>query len=323
MKIKRRSKMIGSRGEMKVFSGTSNLQLAKKICEYMRVPLANVEISRFSDGETKVSIGETVRGYEVFVIQSTSSPVNDNLMQLLIMIDAFKRASSASIAVVVPYYGYARQDRKARGRDPISAKLVANLLVAAGADRILTMDLHAPQIQGFFDIPLDNLQGFPVFVNYFKQLNCCADEWIVVSPDVGGVKRARKFAEKLSLDLAILDKRRPVDNVAEVVNIIGHVKGKNAIIVDDIIDTGGSILEAERILKGHGVKAVYVCATHAILSGDAKRKLSASSIDKVVITDTIHQDSLPDKFVALSVANIFGEAMLRIQKNLSVSALFK
>ncbi len=315
--------MIGSRGEMKVFSGTSNPQLAKEICEYMRVPLANVELSRFSDGETKVSVGETVRGYEIFVIQSTSPPVNDNLMQLLIMIDAFKRASAASVAVVIPYYGYARQDRKARGRDPITAKLVANLLVAAGADRILTMDLHAPQIQGFFDIPLDNLQGFPVFVDYFKQFNPEADEWIIVSPDVGGVKRARKFAEKLSLNLAILDKRRPVDNVAEVVNIIGHVEGKNAIVVDDIIDTGGSILEADRILREHGVKRVYVCATHAILSGDAKEKLSKSDIDKIIITDTIHQSSLPDKFVVLSVADMFGEAILRIQKNLSVSALFK
>ncbi|WP_280999637.1 ribose-phosphate pyrophosphokinase [Marinitoga aeolica] len=311
--------------EIKIFSGSSNKTLAEKIVQYLGIRLSEVELKRFADGEVNLRIGETVRGLDTFVIQSTSAPVNDNLMELLIMIDALKRASANSIAVVIPYFGYARQDRKARGRDPISAKLVANLLTVAGASRIVTLDLHAEQIQGFFDIPVDNLMGFPVFVNYFK--NECNDfdseSSVVVSPDVGGVKRARKLAEKMNLPLAILDKRRPKDNVAEIVNIIGDVDGKTAIIFDDIIDTGGSLVGAAEMLKKKGAKKVIACATHGVLSKNAKEKLQNSVIEKIYVTDTIYHNDLPDKFHVLSVASLLGETVARIKNNLSVSILFK
>ncbi|HOO75275.1 MAG TPA: ribose-phosphate pyrophosphokinase, partial [Tepiditoga sp.] len=264
------------------------------------------------------------RGYDVYIIQSTSDPVNDNLMELLIMIDALKRASAGSISVIIPYYGYARQDRKARGRDPISAKLVANILTTAGADRVATIDLHATQIQGFFDIPVDNLWSFPVFANYFTETEKInPDEIVVVSPDVGGVKRARKFAEKISTPLAILDKRRPKDNIAEIVNVIGDVKDKKCILFDDIIDTGGSLVGAADALIQNGAKSVTACATHGILSKEAKERLQNSQIEKVIVTDTIYHKELPDKFEVLSVAPLFGEAVVRIRKNLSVSILFR
>ncbi|MBM7558967.1 ribose-phosphate pyrophosphokinase [Marinitoga litoralis] len=311
--------------EIKIFSGSSNQTLAEKIVQYLGVRLSEVELERFADGEVNLRIGETVRGLDTFIIQSTSNPVNDNLMELLIMIDALKRASAKTIAVVIPYFGYARQDRKAKGRDPISAKLVANLLTVAGATRVVTIDLHAEQIQGFFDIPVDNLMGFPVFVNYFK--NECTEfdpqDSVVVSPDVGGVKRARKLAEKLDLPLAILDKRRPKDNVAEIVNIIGDIEGKTAIIFDDIIDTGGSLVGAAEMLKRKGAKKIIACATHGVLSKNAKEKLQNSVIEKIYVTDTIYHNDLPDKFTVLSVASLLGETIARIKNNLSVSILFK
>jgi len=312
------------RSEMKVFAGNSNPALANKIVEYMGTRLGDCEVKTFSDGEINVKINETVRGYDVYLIQSISQPVNENLMELLIMIDALKRASAASISVIMPYYGYARQDRKARGRDPITAKLVANLLTTAGANRVVTIDLHAEQIQGFFDIPLDNLWSFPVFADHFtEEQNINPEEYVVVSPDVGAVKRARKFAEKISTPLAILDKRRPKDNVAEIVNVIGDVKDKKCILIDDIIDTGGSLIGATEALLNAGAKEVTACATHGILSKDAIDKMQNSRLSNIIVTDTIYHDKLPDKFKTLSVAPLFGEAVVRIRKNLSVSILFR
>lgn len=312
-----------SRPIMKFFSGSSNPELAKHMSNYMNIRLGEMELSRFSDGEVNIRIAETVRGHDVFVMQSTCDPVNDNLMELLVMIDAFKRASANSISLIIPYFGYARQDRKAKGRDPISAKLVSNLLTKAGADRVITLDLHAEQIQGFFDIPLDNLQSFPVFIKYFQQMESFnEDDFVVVSPDVGGVKRARRLAEKMKMSLAILDKRRPRDNVAEIVNVVGEVKGKHAILFDDIIDTGGSLVGAAEALKAKGAKDVIACATHGILSGDAVNRLEQSLIKRVLITNTIPHDKLPEMFSVLDLSRLLGEAVLRVRKNLSVSILF-
>ncbi|RKX52352.1 MAG: ribose-phosphate pyrophosphokinase, partial [Thermotoga sp.] len=278
-----------SKNELKIFSGNSNRALAEKVAKHVGIELGDCDVGRFADGEINVRINETVRGHDVFIIQSTSPPVNENLMELLILIDAFKRASANTVAVVIPYYGYARQDRKARGRDPISAKLVANLLTVAGATRILTVDLHAEQIQGFFDIPVDNLWSFPVFVKALRNCEDLKDEDIViVSPDVGGVRRARRMAEKLSTSLAILDKRRPKDNVAEVVNVIGDVKGKVAILFDDIIDTAGSLVQGAEALKRIGAKRIIACATHGIFSDGALERIENSPIEKVYITDTIY-----------------------------------
>jgi ribose-phosphate pyrophosphokinase len=309
---------------MKVFTGNSNTPLAQKIVEYIGTRMGDCEVTSFADGEINVRINETVRGYDVYLIQSISDPVNDNLMELLIMIDALKRASAASISLIIPYYGYARQDRKARGRDPITAKLVANLLTTAGANRVATVDLHAEQIQGFFDIPLDNLWSFPVFATYFlEEKNINPENTVVVSPDVGAVKRARKFAEKLSTSLAILDKRRPKDNVAEIVNVIGDVKDKDCILFDDIIDTGGSLIGAAEAIMKNGAKSVTAAATHGVLSKEAKQKLQNSIIEQVIVTDTIYHKDLPDKFKVISVAPLFGEAVVRIRKNLSVSILFQ
>jgi len=313
--------MPSFRNELKIFSGSANIPLAKKIANYLNLELGCVELGRFADGEINFRIGETVRGHDVFIIQSTSPPVNEHLMELLIMIDAFKRASAHRIAVVMPYYGYARQDRKARGRDPISAKLVANLLTVAGADRIITIDLHAEQIQGFFDIPVDNLWSFPVFVEKIKEFNY--RDLVVVSPDVGGVKRARKFAEKIGAPLAILDKRRPKENVAEVMNVIGDVEGKVAILFDDIIDTARSLVEGAKSLVKAGAVKVIAAATHGVLSKGAKDRIINSPIEKVYITDTIHHEDLPEKFEVLSVYRLLGETIMRIRKNLSVSALFR
>ncbi len=313
-----------SKNELKIFSGNSNRALAEKVAKHVGIELGDCDVGRFADGEINVRINETVRGHDVFIIQSTSPPVNENLMELLILIDAFKRASANTVAVVIPYYGYARQDRKARGRDPISAKLVANLLTVAGATRILTVDLHAEQIQGFFDIPVDNLWSFPVFVKALRNCEDLKDEDIViVSPDVGGVRRARRMAEKLSTSLAILDKRRPKDNVAEVVNVIGDVKGKVAILFDDIIDTAGSLVQGAEALKKMGAKRIIACATHGIFSNGALDRIENSPIERVYITDTIYHKDLPDKIRVLSVAPLLGEAIMRIRKNLSISILFR
>ncbi len=312
------------KSELKILGGMSNHKLLERICAYVNVFPTSVELSRFSDGEINFRIGETVRGHDVFVIQSTSTPVNDNLMELLIIIDALKRASANSIAVVMPYYGYARQDRKAKGRDPITAKLVANLLTVAGATRVLTVDLHAEQIQGFFDIPVDNLQSFPVFAKALKKYESFnKDQTVIVSPDVGAVKRARKIAEKLSLPLAILDKRRPKDNVAEVLHVIGEVGGMTAIMFDDIIDTAQTLVAGAKQLKKNGAKKIIACATHGIFSGEALEILGNSSIDRVYVTDTISHDKLSDKIEVVSMAPLLGEAIMRVRKNLSVSILFR
>ena len=309
--------------EMKIFAGSANLALSKSIADYLGVHLGDCHTKRFSDGEINLKIDETVRGHDIFVIQSTCSPANENLMELLIMIDAFRRASAHSISVVIPYYGYARQDRKARGRDPITAKLVANLITTAGASRIITIDLHAEQIQGFFDIPVDNLWSFPVFSKFFSGRFFNKDETVVVSPDIGGVKRASKFAAKLGVPLEILDKRRPKDNVAEMVHIIGEVEGKTAIIFDDIIDTGRSLVEASKMLKSNGAQRIFACATHGVLSGEAKEIIAGSELEKVFITDTIHHDDLPENIRMLSIAPLLAEALTRVRKNLSVSILFR
>ncbi|KUK86742.1 MAG: Ribose-phosphate pyrophosphokinase [Mesotoga infera] len=309
--------------EMKVFAGSASLPLAEKISQHLGIRLGDCRTKRFSDGEINLKIDETVRGHDIFIIQSTCSPANENLMELLIMIDAFRRASAHSIAAVIPYYGYARQDRKARGRDPITAKLVANLLTTSGASRLITIDLHAEQIQGFFDIPVDNLWSFPAFFKFFNQGTFDREEMAVISPDIGGVKRASKFAAKLGVPLAILDKRRPKDNVAEIVNIIGDVEGKTAIIFDDIIDTGRSLVEAAKMLKSNGAKKIYACATHGVLSGEATKIIAESEIEKVFITDTIYHEDLPDNIMVLSIAPLLAEALTRVRKNLSVSILFR
>ena len=279
--------MNTSGSEIKILAGNSSKKLAKAIADYIGVPLANCEVGTFSDGEISVNINETVRGCDVFVVQSTNSPVNNNLMELLIMIDALKRASAGRITAVIPYYGYARQDRKAKARDPITAKLVANLITAAGADRVLTMDLHAAQIQGYFDIPLDHLLGGSILSNYFNEKKI--EDLVVVSPDLGCVTRSRKFATILDGDvpLAIIDKRRPKANVCEVMNIIGDVKGKNVILLDDMIDTAGTITNAANALKEFGAKDIYACCTHAVLSGPAIERIENSAISELIVLDTI------------------------------------
>ncbi|MBB6062406.1 ribose-phosphate pyrophosphokinase [Thermosipho japonicus] len=312
-----------AKNEMKIFSGNANRELAIKVSEYIGTRLADCEVGRFADGEINVKIGETVRGHDTFIIQPTCPPVNENLMELLIMIDALKRASANSIAVVIPYYGYARQDRKAKGRDPITAKLVANLLTVAGATRVMTVDLHSEQIQGFFDIPLDNLWSFPIFAKKLKEDKIVDDDYVIVSPDVGGVKRARQFAERLGGPLAILDKRRPKDNVAEILNIIGEVKGKTAIIVDDIADTARSLVNAAKAIKEKGAKRVIACITHPVLSGGAIERIQNSEIEKIYISDSISHSNLPDKFSIVSLAPLLGEAIVRVRKNLSISILFR
>ncbi|MFT8872656.1 MAG: ribose-phosphate diphosphokinase [Sporolactobacillus sp.] len=307
---------------LKVFSLNSNQDLAAQIAEHIGIGLGKCFVSKFSDGEIRISLEESIRGSEVYVIQSTSAPVNQHLMELLIMIDALKRASAKTINVVMPYYGYARQDRKARAREPITAKLIANLLETAGATRILTMDLHAPQIQGFFDIPVDQLLGVPTLAEYFmsKQI----EDVVIVSPDHGGVTRARKMADRLKAPIAIIDKRRPRPNVAEVMNIIGDIQGKTAIIIDDIIDTAGTITLAANALVERGARKVYACCTHPVLSGAAIKQIQESAISELVVTNTIAlpEEKQIDKIVQLSVAPLIGEAIIRIHENLSVSRLF-
>ena len=309
--------------KIKIFSGNSNPELARNICAEIGLPLGDAEVTSFSDGEIAVNINETVRGVDVFIIQSTSIPnVNNFLMELLIMIDACKRASAGRITAVIPYYGYARQDRKAKARDPISAKLVANLLTAAGADRVLTMDLHAAQIQGYFDIPVDHLIGGPILADYFSKKQI--EDLVIVSPDLGSVARSRKFAEMLDAPIAIIDKRRAKANMSEIMNVIGDVAGKNVILIDDMIDTAGTIVNAAKALKDLGAKDVYACCTHAVLSGPAIARIKDSGIDELVVLDTIYQkdrDKL-DNLVQLSVAGIFAESIRRIFNNDSVSKLF-
>lgn len=310
-------------GRLKLFAGNATPELAKEIAAHMGLSLGAIEVGKFSNGEIRVLIQENVRGADVFVIQSTCDPVNDTLMELLIMIDAFKRASARRITAVIPYYGYARQDRKTRGREPITAKLVANLITTAGADRVLSMDLHAGQIQGFFDIPVDHLTAVPLLAGYFAEKNL--DDLVVVSPDPGGVTRARDMADRLGVPFAILDKRRPEPNVAEVLNVIGDVAGKHAVIVDDMIDTAGTMVEGARFLRMLGTKEVYVAATHGVLSGPALERIMDPAVTEVVITNTIpiQVDPLPPKITILSVAPLFAEAILRINEDLSVSRLFR
>ena len=318
--------MISHGKDMKVFSGNSNVNLAKDICKLIGIQLGNAEISHFADGEVSASIYESVRGSDVFLVQSTSRPVNDNLMELLVMIDAMKRASAGRVTAVVPYFGYARQDRKAKARDPISAKLVANMLVAAGADRVLTLDLHAAQIQGFFDIPVDNLYGNPVFVDYYaKKFGEKCEDMMVVSPDVGSVSRARSFAQKLHMNMAIVDKRRQKANQCEVMNIIGDVEGKDCILFDDMVDTAGSLCNAAKaIVEVGGAKSVYACASHGVLSGPAIERINASPITELAFLDTIApiDPALSEKIRYLTVAPMFAEAIERIYQEISVSKLW-
>ena len=318
--------MVAHGKDMKIFCGNSNRPLAMAIAKELGLPLGNMECGAFSDGECSVSIYETVRGSDVFVIQSTCSPVNDNLMELLVMIDAFKRASAGRITAVIPYFGYARQDRKAKPRDPISAKLVANMITTAGADRVLTMDLHANQIQGFFDIPVDNLLGSPLFVGHFKRLFANdTDNTMVVSPDVGSVARARSFAQKLGMNMAIVDKRRQKANSSEVMNIIGDVKGKRVILLDDMVDTAGSLCGAARALTElGGATEVYACASHGILSGPAVKRIEESPIKELLFLDTIPpKDGVESgKIKYLSAAHMLSDAISYIYHEDSVSKLF-
>ena len=318
--------MISHGKEIKMFCGNSNRKLAEDIAKHMGTHLGDMQVTHFADGECSVSLYETVRGCDVFLIQSTCNPVNDNLMELLVMIDACRRASAGRITAVIPYFGYARQDRKAKSHDPISAKLVANLLTSAGADRVLTMDLHAPQIQGFFDIPVDNLVGMPIFAKYYLDMfGPNSETTMVVSPDVGSVARSRNFAHKMGMNLAIVDKRRERANQSEVMNIIGEVKGKNVILFDDMVDTAGSLCGAAKALvEIGGAKEVYACASHAILSGPAIERIDKSYIKELVLLDTIPEieSKKHEKIKFLSVAPIFGEAIERVYAEIALSALF-
>lgn len=310
---------------LKIFALNSNRPLAEKIAAAVGVELGKSSVTQFSDGEIQVNIEESIRGSHVYVIQSTSSPVNDNLMELLIMIDALKRASAKTINVVMPYYGYARQDRKARAREPITAKLVANMIQKAGATRMLTLDLHAVQIQGFFDIPVDHLMGAPLIANYFLEKGIKGDDVVVVSPDHGGVTRARKLAEFLKSPIAIIDKRRPKANVAEVMNIIGQVKVKTCVLIDDMIDTAGTITLAANALKEAGATSVYASCTHPVLSGPALQRIEDSAIERLVVTDSIYlpEDRKIDKIDEVSVGGLMGDAIKRIHENKPVSPLFE
>jgi ribose-phosphate pyrophosphokinase len=309
--------------KLKILTGNANRELAQEIAEILGVEIGAVEVSKFMDGEINVRIKETVRGYEVYIVQPTNAPSDTHLMELLIMIDAVKRASVKHVAAVIPYYGYARQDRKTQPRDPIGAKLVANLLTAAGADRVVTMDLHAAQIQGFFDIPVDNLKGLPIIAEHLKQRNL-GDSVVVVSPDVGGVTRARELADRLNCQIAIVDKRRPRPNVAEVMNIVGNVEGMTAILIDDIIDTGGTMVNAAIALLEKGAKEVYACCMHPVFSGNAAQILQDSPIKKVIATNSIHlpEEKRIPKLVQLSIAPLFAKAISYIFDELPVSRLF-
>ena len=309
-------------GKAHIFTGSASRQLTTAICQNLNAPLGRAETRIFSDGETWVKIDENVRGEDCFVVQSTSMPVNDNLMELLLMMDALRRASARSITAVIPYFGYARQDRKDQGRVALSAKLVANMIVAAGASRVLTMDLHSGQIQGFFDIPVDHLYASPVVAHYIKGLNI--PDLVVVSPDVGNVKRARAYAALLDAPLVIIDKRRPAPNVSEVMNLIGSVKGRTAFLLDDLIDTAGTICNGAGVLLEQGAREVYAACTHSVLSGPAKTRIAESCLKRVYVTDTIAQRDCEgfEKLEIISIAPMLGEAIKRISLNQSVSALF-
>ncbi|MBQ7385782.1 MAG: ribose-phosphate pyrophosphokinase [Ruminococcus sp.] len=317
--------MIFHGKDIKIFSGNSNPSVAQGVAGCLGLPLGKSSCTKFSDGEISVSLHESVRGSECFVIQSTCTPVNDNLMEMLIMIDALKRASAASITAVMPYFGYARQDRKAKARDPISAKLCADLITAAGADRVLTMDLHANQIQGFFDIPVDHLFGAPMLANHMKKkIGKDPEGFVVVSPDLGSVTRSRNFAAKIGCPLAIIDKRRPKANVSEVMNIIGDIEGKKVILVDDMIDTAGTLCNAAQAVVDNGALEVYACATHAVLSGPATERIKNSVIKELILLDTVPvpEENMLDKYTVLPVAPVFAEAIERIYADKPVSPLF-
>ena len=306
-----------------LFTGNSNLELAHAICPHIGIKLGDAEVRTFSDGEIRVEIKENVRGKDVFVLQSTCAPVNDHLMELLMMIDAFKRSSAQRITVVIPYYGYARQDKKVAPRVPISAKLVADLITAAGAKRVITMDLHAGQIQGFFNIPVDNLFAAPVLLNYIKEN--LKNDTVIVSPDAGGVERARAFAKRLDTQLAIIDKRRTAPNMAQAMNVVGDVEGKKSVILDDMVDTGGTLCQAAGALKEHGALEVHACCSHPVLSGPAIERISDSEIQTLVVTDTIplsEKAKACDKIRVLSVSKLLAEAIHRCHTGSSVSSLF-
>lgn len=308
---------------MKVFSGSANPALAHEIATYLGTQVGAIKIANFSDGEIYVQVQDSVRGADVFLVQPISHPINYNMMELLIMLDAFKRASAHSVTAVVPYYAYARQDRKAQGREAITAKLVANLLTTAGATRVVAMDLHAPQIQGFFDILMDHLHASPVLIEFLRKKRL--EDLVIVSPDVGGVGRARAYAKKLDAPLAIIDKRRPKHNTAEVLNIIGDIKGKNCVIIDDLVDTAGTLTEVAKLLMKEGAREVFACATHGVLSGPAIERIEDSPLSELIITNTIpmQNEKQLSKIKVLSVAGLLGEAILRIHEDTSVSTLFE
>jgi len=304
-----------------IFSGTSNPELAQEIAKYLEMPLSEASIKQFSDGEISIQISESVRGKDVFIIQPTSAPANSNLMELLIMTDALKRSSAKSITAVVPYYGYARQDRKAAPRVPISAKLVANLMETAGITRMVTVDLHASQIQGFFDIPVDNLYGAILFIDYIKSKNF--KNPVIASPDIGGVARARYFAKKLGLDMVIVDKRREKANESEVMNVIGDVEGKDVILIDDMVDTAGTMVKGAAALKALGANSVMACCTHPVLSGPAYERIQAGDLDELVVANTIPMEQRCKKIKMLSTASMLGEVIRRVHNNESVNSLFE
>jgi ribose-phosphate pyrophosphokinase len=309
---------------MKLFGGTSNPLLTQEVCDYLEIKPGKISAKTFSDGETQIEIHENIRGRDVFILQSTCTPVNDNLMQLLIIMDALRRASAKRITAIIPYYGYGRQDRKVKPRVPISAKLVADLITTAGADRVVSLDLHAGQIQGYFNIPVDNLYAAPLLLNYIRN-HFNNDELVIVSPDAGGVERARAFAKRLSASLAIIDKRRDAPNIAEAMNIIGEVAGKTAIILDDMVDTAGTLTQAASALKKRGTAKVYACCTHPVLSGPSIERIETTPIDQLVVTNTIPLNKQAEncsKIVVLSVADLLGETIKRIFNSHSVSTLF-
>ena len=314
---------IGALSNMMLFACNSNPELAKEIADNLWIELGDCKVSKFSDGEICVSIGESVRGKDVYIVQSTNDPVNDNLMELLIMTDAARRASAKSVTAVIPYYGYARQDRKSKPRDPITSKLVANMIVAAGVDRVMTMDLHASQEQGYFDIPVDHVIGMPLLIDYFKKENI--EDLVIVSPDHGSVTRARNMAKPFNVPIAIIDKRRPEPNKSEIMNIIGDIEGKNCLIVDDMIDTAGTICNAAKALMDLGAKSVRAAATHAVLSGPAIERIEASPIQEMVLLNTIPltEEKKIDKIKVLSVGELFAEIIKRVQTNTPVSGLFE
>ena len=323
---------MATRGKIKVFAGNGCPQLAESICEALGVPMGQATVGRFSDGEVNIDIMESVRGCDVFVIQSTSAPANDHLMELLVMVDALKRASAANITAVIPYYGYARQDRKASPRAPISARLIADLLLTAGVNRVLSMEFHAGQIQGFFDAPVDHLYAMPVMRSYladhFRELGVedPQKQLVVVSPDAGGVEKARAYARRLGASLAIIDKRRERANQSKVMNLVGEVEGRHALLVDDMIDTAGTLCHAAEAVKAHGALSVRAAATHAVLSGPAKERLMNSVIEEVVVSNTIPHDTIADdcpKVTVLSVARLFAEAISRVNSSRSISNLFE